>query len=346
MIRRTRAPFLSATAVTLLTCGFLQAQDKQPEKGPATDQSNGPATAKTVPADTNAKPTRFLQLKRNDEKQPVALQTAVTRFTKGKGDKQITVDLVSAVHVGDREYYAALNKLFNDYDVVLYELVAPKGVRPVRGQQRGGNPVSFLQNSMKTMLNLDSQTELVNYRRKNFVHADMTPSQIAKRMEQRGDSGLSVALDVMADMVREMNRLEQSGQLAQQPNELDLMTLLFDENSDQKLKLMMAEQFVATGSLANGLGDTLNRMLVTDRNEVALKVLRKEIERGHKKIAIFYGAAHMPDFEKRLTEKEGMKLQKNTWLTAWDLTKQREKQRRSEPDPFKILLRLLEDPPQ
>lgn len=330
---------LAAAVLTALTCGGAQAQEQS--AATAEKPREAESTAKQKPS----QPTQFLRLQRDSQNRPVALQTAVTRFIRGKGEDRVVVDLVSAVHVGDRAYYNQLNTLFENYDVVLYELVAPKGVRPVPGQERSGNPISFLQNSMKSMLNLESQTELVDYRRKNFVHADMTPTQIAKRMEQRGDSGLSVALDVMADMVREMNRLEQSGVLTRQAEQVDLMTLLFDDNSDQKLKLMLAEQFVAQGTLSNGLGETLNRMLVTDRNEVAMGVLAKELEKGRRKVAIFYGAAHMPDFEKRLKSQQKMRLKKNRWVTAWDLTKQ-STDKQAEPDPLKLLLKLLDEAPE
>ena len=45
--------------------------------------------------------------------------------------------------------------------------------------------------------------------------------------------------------------------------------------------------------------------LISGRNKVALDVLRKEIAAGKKKIAIFYGAGHMPDFQKRLRDDFG-----------------------------------------
>ena len=50
-----------------------------------------------------------------------------------------------------------------------------------------------------------------------------------------------------------------------------------------------------------------------------MKVFQQELVKGHKRIGIFYGAAHMPDFERRLTEEFGMRLQSEKWLTAWDL---------------------------
>ena len=45
---------------------------------------------------------------------------------------------------------------------------------------------------------------------------------------------------------------------------------------------------------------------------------QKQIESGKKHLAIFYGAAHLPDMEQRLL-KQGFKLQKSEWLKAWDL---------------------------
>ena len=229
------------------------------------------------------KAAEFLRLQRDDRKQPKTLQTAVTRFTNGRGRDRVTVDLISAVHVGDRSYYATLNKLFTNYDIVLYELVAPKGVRPVMGQKRGGsgNPVSFIQDSMKSMLNLESQTELVNYQKDNFVHADMTPAQISDKMAERGQTGFTVAMDVISDMFRQMNQMEADGKSpfsgGKQP---DLLSLLMSDDSDQKMKLMMAEQFVAQGSLDQGLGKTLNKMLIQDRNEAAMKVFASELKKG------------------------------------------------------------------
>src|SRR5262249_34256709 len=38
---------------------------------------------------------------------------------------------------------------------------------------------------------------------------------------------------------------------------------------------------------------------------------------------IFYGAAHMPDFEKRLAEDFDLKKDKVEWVTAWDLKAKR-----------------------
>ena len=60
-------------------------------------------------------------------------------------------------------------------------------------------------------------------------------------------------------------------------------------------------------------------LLVADRNKKACQVLTRQIVAGQKKLAIFYGAAHMPDFDRRLLRDFGLERQGQEWLTAWDL---------------------------
>ena len=136
-----------------------------------------------------AQRTKYVRLERDKLDRPVALQTAVVQFAPDD-DSGVTVDLVGAVHVGDKPYYEALNKRFEKYDVVLYELVAPEGTRVPKGAKPGGHPVAMLQNGMKDMLDLEHQLEHVDYTKKNMVHADMSPDDFSKSMNDRGESFL------------------------------------------------------------------------------------------------------------------------------------------------------------
>ena len=47
-----------------------------------------------------------------------------------------------------------------------------------------------------------------------------------------------------------------------------------------------------------------------------MKVFHQQTATGKKRIGVFYGAAHMPDFEKRLTSDFGLKRKTVTWQTA------------------------------
>ncbi len=59
--------------------------------------------------------------------------------------------------------------------------------------------------------------------------------------------------------------------------------------------------------------------LITERNKKALEVLGKKIDSGAKRLAIFYGAGHMPDMSQRLESDFGLQRKDEQWLTAWDL---------------------------
>jgi len=91
------------------------------------------------------------------------------------------------VHIADQSYYDQLNREFADYDVVLYELVAPPGAKiPKPGSAKGGSPLSFMQRTMKDMLDLEFQLDTIDYEAKNLVHADMSPEEFAESMKRKG----------------------------------------------------------------------------------------------------------------------------------------------------------------
>lgn len=319
--------WVAGIAAGLTLAGSLAAQE-------ATVQSQAQSAAKS--------PTEFLRMTRTESGGSKTLDTAVTAYRSPSADG-VTVHLIGAVHIGERQYYEELNRRFDQYDVLLYELVAPENTVIPRGGKRGGsNPVAMLQDSAKNMLGLQSQLELVDYTKSHFVRADMTPTQIADKMAERGETAFTVALSTLADVMRQQNLAtrEAALQVVQQADTKDVEELsLFDLlGNPLKLKQVMAEQFIRTGSLDQSLGGSLNQMLVIDRNAEALRGLQKQIAAGKKKIGIFYGAAHMPDFEKHLTADFGLQKADQTWIVAWDLQRGPKK---SATEPASMLLNLF-----
>jgi hypothetical protein len=282
-----------------------------------------PPTKDQKPAAKKPTAGQFIRLERDAQKQPTALQTAIVRYVPASGEGDLTVDLVGVVHVGDKAYYKKLNKQLQQYDVVLYELVAPEGTRiPKGGRRSTDNPLALIQKAMTAILDLELQTEQIDYTKKHFVHADLSPEGMAKAMRKRGEDGFTLFLGIAADLLRQQNAQQQKAdEKADQDEEPDVLGLLMDPQGPAKLKKLMAQQLSDLDSPMSKLGSTLTNLLVSDRNEAALKVFQKEMAKGKKKIAIFYGAAHMPDFDKRLKEEYGLKRSSEQWLSAWDLTK-------------------------
>lgn len=321
-------------APNLVRAGNLELQDAPPQPG----QTNGQDAV--TDAAEEEKSTSYIRLERNDAGEPTALQTATGRFVSATGDGDLVVDLVSVVHIGDEAYYRVLNKQFEQYDTVLYELVAPKGTRiPKGGRDAGDNPLAMLHELTSSMFGLVSQTNHIDYTQENLLHADMSPEDMAAAMAKRGDDAFTLSLSIAADLLRQANL--QAQQAANAPptaaqDEFDPFSLLLDAEGPLKLKRMMAEQLAATDDPAAGLGQTLNTILIDDRNAAAMQVFQQQLAAGKKRIAIFYGAGHMADFEERLVRDFGLKREKMTWDTAWDLSKGGE-------DPLLQMLKMLDE---
>jgi len=255
----------------------------------------------------------FIRIQRNENRDPVALQTAIAKYVPAGGEKGAEIDLVAVVHIGEQAYYERLNKEFEKYDALLYELVAPEGNKPPKGgEMKSDNPLAMLQQGMTFFLGLEHQLEVVDYRKSNFIHADLSPEGMKKAMKERGEDKMTIILGVIADLLRKRN-LDADKPEPQAPD-ISLTDLL----NPKKFKRIMAQQFEDAGGDVS-LGGTINRLLVEDRNKACIKVLQQQLTAGKKKIAIFYGAAHMPDFDKRLKEDFGMKRTESEWITAWNL---------------------------
>ncbi len=261
---------------------------------------------------------QYLRLTSDEKGKPLALEAAIVRFTKtspdGGGDAAATVDLIGAVHLAEPEYYDRLNEEFENYDEVLYEMVAPKDADvPKSGEGGNRHPVAAIQTMMTKMLELEYQLDGVDYDAKNFVHADMSPDQFSKSMKDRGESLVGIFLRAMG------YSMTQSSSSGSGTSDAQLLAALFDKDRALALKRIMARQFQDMGGALAIFNGPNGSTLITERNKVALDVLKERLAAGNKKIAIFYGAGHMPDMAERLEKDFGMKRQDTRWLTAWDL---------------------------
>lgn len=264
----------------------------------------------------------FLRLTRDDRGRPVSLDTAVVSYAETAARARragrrvpVQVDLVAAVHVGGRDYYEALNRAFADYDAVLYELVAPPQARVPKPGRKPAGALGAAQQGLTRMLGLDFQLDRVDYGAANFVHADLSPREFDAAMAKRGETWWGV-------FTRLMNEAStRAGDGAADVSLGDLFGLLFGAEADRQVRLrrIMAEQFSDMDVLVAAFGGEKGSTLITDRNTAALAALRDRIARGDARIAIFYGAAHMPDFDARLRDDFGLQPRDTAWLEAWDL---------------------------
>lgn len=298
----------------------LPTQEKQPAKqaGAVEDKKQAKAPEKAKKA-----APAYIRIRRADDKRktPLAMETAVISFASSDAAKNagVTIDLVGAVHVGEPEYYAELNQLFTSYDALLYELVAPEGTKITKEQreksERSAHPIALMQNGLSSVLELKHQLNCIDYTAANFVHADMSPDEFNKSMENNNESWSKMFFTMMGQGIA-----VQAKNKGEDPN-MDIMFAFMSNNRAQKLKTAFAKQFENMDGQLDAIGGEKGSTIINARNGKAMEVLSREIAAGKKKIGIFYGAGHLGDMESRLQKDFQFARNAERWIMAWDLKK-------------------------
>ena len=264
-------------------------------------------------AQENEQETVFVRVLEDEQNQPLALQLAIASYAPRNGDSRIQIDLVGAIHIGDKEYYQNLNERFASYDALLYELIAPKDTVISDRNPENQSAISSAQVTMKNLLALSFQLDEVNYGADNFVHADLSPTELSDSMDERGES-----------LYIYFWRLFYASfdQYAKDPLGLQNMSLfsaMLSADTDNAFKTMLAYEMTDLEKTTEILGDDSQSAVIGARNQRAIDVLKTQLESGDKRIAVFYGVAHMPDMEERLLEQLDLVYLDTTWVDAWRL---------------------------
>jgi hypothetical protein len=247
------------------------------------------------------------------------LEVAIRTVTMPSGQ---TVDLIGVVHIADAAYYEQLNQRFDSYDSVLFELVGdPRALTQsspqLQAQQPPGSGVSFIQQAAGKHLNLSFQLGAIDYTRKNMVHADATWEEFARMEQENGENMLTLFVSAMQAQMNSENRKAM--------RELDtfaLIRILMSPDSAMEFKKALAKTFDQMESMTAAMEGPKGSAVLSGRNEIALKKVREVLaNRRQRRIAVFYGGAHMPGIESRLIKDLNAKVAGEEWLAAWTMPK-------------------------
>jgi hypothetical protein len=256
----------------------------------------------------NSEKEKFLRFV-EDEDGGGRLEAAIVTYQNDNGAR---VHLVSAVHVGEQKYFTDLAKTFEGYDALLYEMVKPRDAAVPGPGVQSDSMVSTFQRLLKDLLELEFQLDAIDYRAKNFVHADLTAEEFVQLQEERGESILSLMLRAM---MAEMQKPQQAPEISLP----ELLVAFTSPDRARHFKMILGRQFEDMEQKVAGLEGPNGSVLVSERNKAAVRILKETIAKGKKNVGLFYGAAHMPDLSKRLVE-AGFKPVKTEWRVAWDMT--------------------------
>lgn len=275
------------------------------------------------------------------------LETAVAHFENAEGAR---VDLIAAIHIGDPAYFSGLNELFRTYEAVLFEMVAdPEVIEARTGHQDASDKtdpekkddaeakddkatdkaapeekseagkiddpfLSFavgIYPAVAKMLAAQSQMEGIDYRADNLIHADVSATEFNELQEAHGESFSKIA----GNAVKMMTSASVESGAAQLMNEMFTGT-------KSSLRLAFGKFMASTVDEMSSREGMLGKVLIDARNEKALEVFDDSLKAGKRHMAIFYGAAHMPDMETRLG-KMGFHRVGMDWRIAWETKKKK-----------------------
>ena len=247
------------------------------------------------------------------------LESAIRTVTLPSGQR---VDLIGAVHIADDAYYQELNRRFAAYDSVLFELVGdPKGLT-APSAVTSSSAVSIIQQTAGQYLKLRFQLDAIDYTRKNMVHADATAEEFDRMQKERGESmltlfGRAMQAQMAADMTGSAN--------ASTANGLDtfgLIRILMSRDSAAEFKKALAKMLAQTESLAATMEGENGSAILSGRNEVVGRKIKEVLaNKKQRRIAVFYGCAHMPGIETSLVKDMKATAAGEEWLAAWTMPK-------------------------
>jgi hypothetical protein len=272
-------------------------------------------------------PPSVEKLLRVVEKNPTQniLQVINARYEhKSKSGALQTVDFIGAVHLGEETYFEQLNEVFRGYDVVLFELVGdPARVKEMKDSARP-SLLGKVQRKLGDTLGLSFQLDKVDYTAKNFVHADMTPEQLADAMDARGESALQMLVKIIRlsfdpELQKELKATGYSSKEIEGINPLMVLMRGPTEKERAALKRFMAFGLMSSDKVLKALEGAAGGVLIADRNKVAVERVKEQLEKGTTKIAVYYGVGHLPDMNDRFNKELGLKLTSVWWSDAWNL---------------------------
>jgi hypothetical protein len=263
-----------------------------PAPPPAAPAGGLPRVIGHPPADRY---TRTLQIGADE----FALQTGSRLFRRAGGPD---VDLVGAVHIAEPRYYHHIQRRLDRADLVLYEKVIDEGARHhdpavvAKAQERSAY------GRLASSLGLAMQISCIDYSRPHFRRSDMTIQEMFAMLEREMATGRDDG--AAANAHASMRRLERMLG-GRSPGMNSVLWMVGNSRSLQsRLRLDLVALGVPGGEADNPLRHSprLRQLIEDNRNEHVIRDLQGVLREPepHRRIAVFYGSAHLADLETRL----------------------------------------------
>ncbi|KAJ4822595.1 hypothetical protein Tsubulata_021924 [Turnera subulata] len=272
------------------------------------------------------KTSKFERFKEGSDGGSWDLQTAIVSYkSRFPSSSLVQVDLVSTIHIADKEYYKTLQEELESYDCVLYEMVISREALVKKGKlfslKRLGGHGSYaeefttgsIRRQMAGILGLDVQGDCLDYGADNWFHADLDYETFEQLQLERGEDFSTLVEAMTLKAVAEDLGPWKAIFQASVYQEVEALSRL---DFGAAMKIFMAKRLLC--EFPGAAPDVeANSVIIGERNRAACEALTRAIDEGHKRIAILYGGGHMPDLERRLQEGFNLSPTGVRWITAW-----------------------------
>jgi hypothetical protein len=194
------------------------------------------------------------------------------------------------------------------------DLVVDGDAVPVERRASRGGDGGNIQARLAKALGVAYQLDAIDSGKPNWRNSDMDVEEVRARLEQAGPD---------ASMVL---RLLEGNSLEARVAGVLISFLGASRTLSSVVKLMMIEQLSAAEEVFGGARGmkslaAMQKVIIDDRNRVVLDDLQRIIddERDLASIAIFYGAGHLPAFERSFRDELGLEPVGETWTAAMSI---------------------------
>jgi len=266
-----------------------------------------------------AEPESFVRSIETPEKLS-AVQTRTVEYRPSSGAGPSIV-LVGAAHLGTAEYFAALQERLDACSVVLFE-----GVGIGDALKRGPGTLNRelgLQKQLGDALGLVFQLNAIDYRRAHFINSDLQPDAVQSEVKERAAKAApgSKSEDTFASLMEALQGTGKGAEMIQ-----PMIALLGGSlETRETARLLFIEVLGRAGEflgLAKGASTEMRDLfdvIITERNEIVMRDLRAQLSKtgAGKSVAVFYGAAHLPDIAERVVKELHYAAVGEKWDTAF-----------------------------
>ena len=145
-----------------------------------------PASKETHPRPTASEGKYNRLLKKSDGTYAAQFANRVFSPADGVGPK---IMLISAIHIGSKEYYGHLQNLLDTQDVLLFEGISENPDDFKKRLLSPGKKDAGLYGQLAVALGLVPQTLALDYNREHFINADLSPKKLRIILEHEVQKG-------------------------------------------------------------------------------------------------------------------------------------------------------------